>query len=476
MRRSRGWFVFIAAVVLGCITQSVAAAAQEADPVEELSKAVNDEPAIATPAEVDVDTAVSDEQIQARLQKIYDQVARAGWFGSIDVSVEDGVTTLRGVADKPSHRQWAEEFASRTEDVVVVINDLTVQERPWFDLEPASDRLKELGQNAVIALPLLIVSLVILFVFYFLAKLLTALFDRWSNHRIDSQLLQRVVSSVIFVTVMIVGVYIALRISGLGRLAFTVLGGTGLVGLAIGFAFRDIAENYLSSILISLNRPFRVGDLIEVEDYRGFVRRVTTRGTLLLTVDGNHVQIPNSTVYKSVITNHTASPRTRRDFDLGIGYDDSIAEAQRLLHECALEHPAVLSEPSPMILVDSLGASTVNLKVLFWIDLEHYDPIKVTSSLMRQAKTRLIESGISMPDEAREIIFPNGVPVQMLDGSTERSAGTGSVGVEASPEEQVCETEESESQSEAEGGLSAEQPVTSSVEEEEAISGESILT
>ena len=450
----------------------ISAPCQEPDIADELSIALDEEPAIATPDEVDVDTAVSDEQIQSRLQKIFDRVAAAGWFERIDVAVEDGVTTLSGMADTPSHRQWAEDFAGRTEDVVVVINQVKVMERPWFDLEPASERLKELGQNSIVALPLFIVSLVILTLFYFLAKLLTYLFDQWSNRRIDSQLLQRVVGSVIFVTVMIVGVYIALRISGLGRLAFTVLGGTGLVGLALGFAFRDIAENYLSSILISLNRPFRVGDLIEVEDYRGYVRRVTTRGTLLLTVEGNHVQIPNSTVYKSVITNHTASPSTRREFDLGIGYDDSIAEAQRLLHACAVEHPAVLIEPSPMILVDSLGASTVNLKVLFWIDLEHYDPIKVTSSLMRQAKTHLIESGITMPDEAREIIFPNGVPVQMLTGEV---SSTGDAAA-SSAETPLHPRDETQSQSAAEGGLSADHPTTSSVAEEEAIAGESILS
>ena len=178
----------------------------------------------------------------------------------------------------------------------------------------------------------------------------------------DSKLLRQVVATVIGVIVFLIGLHIALRISGLTRLATTLLGGTGLIGLAIEFAFRDIAENFLSSILLSLNHPFRVGDLIEVDGTTGFVRRVTTRATILATFEGNQVQIPNSTIYKGKITNFTASPLRRRDFTVGIGFDDSAQQAQSLIMGVLQDHEAVENEPEPTVLVESLGAATVNLR------------------------------------------------------------------------------------------------------------------
>ena len=148
----------------------------------------------------------------------------------------------------------------------------------------------------------------------------------------------------------------------------TVLGGTGLVGLVIGFAFRDIAENFLASLLISIQHPFAQGDLIAVAGHRGYVQRVNMRSTLLMTMEGNHLQIPNATIYKETIINYTSNPNMRLQFTVGIGYGDSINEAQSVAYEVLRNHPAVVDEPESLVLVDSLCAATVNLSILFWID------------------------------------------------------------------------------------------------------------
>ena len=108
-----------------------------------------------------------------------------------------------------------------------------------------------------------------------------------------------------------------LRVAGLTQLALTVLGGTGLIGIIIGFAFRDIAENFLASLLLSMRNPFNGGDLIEVAGYTGIVQNLNTRSTVLLTLDGNHVQIPNATVYKSTIKNYSSIPSRRAEFLVG---------------------------------------------------------------------------------------------------------------------------------------------------------------
>ena len=376
-----------------------------------LSLDADNKPVIATPDKIQVKPVAIDQDISGRLSRIF---TATGWFRDINIRTDEGVVFLAGVAGDKSRREWAESVAQKTSDVVAVVNNITVEDRPILDFGAAIISLKGLWRELIQLLPLLGIGLIVVFISYGLSKTTGSLAGRLASKRMHSQLLQQMISSVIAVMVMLVGLYIALKVSGLSRLAVTVLGGTGLVGIAIGFAFRDIAENYLASILISLNRPFNVGDLIEVGPSKGFVRQVTTRGTLLLTVDGNHIQIPNSTIYKSTITNYSASPRIRKEFMLGIGYDDSVSDAQSVLLKLLKDHDSVIEDPAPLILVDSLGSSTVNLKALFWLDAERFDAAAVCSALMRQAKTALAEANISMPDEAREVVFPLGVPVSIL--------------------------------------------------------------
>ncbi len=236
------------------------------------------------------------------------------------------------------------------------------------------------------------------------------------RHRIQARLMRNVVAGGIGVLVFLVGTYIVLRVSGLTQLALTVVGGTGLVGLAVGLAFRDITENFLASIFLSMQRPFETGDLIEVSGVTGYVQQLNVRTTILMTLDGNLVQIPNANVYKSNLCNFTTNSNRRDHFDVGIGYDDTIDEAQDIALQVLTDHPAVLSDPEPSVLVDSLGKATVNLRVYYWINGRKHSWLKVRSSVIRLVKRAYQKHGISMPDEAREVVFPQGIPVSMLDG------------------------------------------------------------
>ena len=135
------------------------------------------------------------------------------------------------------------------------------------------------------------------------------------------------------------------------------------------------------------------------------------RTTVLLTLDGNHVQIPNALVFSSIITNFSSNPGRRAEFTVGIGYDASVMKAQDVIIKALRAHPAVLEEPEPAALVDELGPSTVNLRVQFWFDGRTYSIFKVRSALMRQVKRALQDADIPMPDAAREVIFPKGLEV-----------------------------------------------------------------
>lgn len=362
------------------------------------------------PEKVDVKPVARDEEIEQRLNEIFAATKR---FDSANANVENSVVFLSGVAKQAEYKTWASDLAANTQDVAAVVNQMTVEEKSIWDFSEAFVELKEFRNGSIQAIPLIIFGMATLLVTWLLARLTAVIANRLLGKRIPNSLLRWVATRAIMLPVLIFGAYLVLRVSGLTQLALTVLGGTGLVGLVIGIAFQDIAENFLASILISVQKPFRIGDLITVDGHQGMVQRVTTRGTTLLTADGNHVQIPNSKIYKTTIENYTANPLRRLSFDIGIGYDDSTTEAQRIVLETIKGHSATLNDPAPRVLIENLGSATVNLKALIWIDGTKNDLNSVRSSCMRVAKQALLNSGVSLPDEAREVIFPDGVPVLM---------------------------------------------------------------
>lgn len=360
------------------------------------------------PADVEIDPVADDTEIAERLTKILQATT---WFKQPKAKVDEGVVFLTGRTQTPEHKTWAGDLARNTQDVVAVVNRIEVEARSLWDLSPAWLEMQSLARETIQVLPLFGVAVLVMLASFFASGYAVRLTRRFLKRRIKSPLLVSVSARAAAIPVFLFGLYLALRISGLTQIAATVLGGTGLIGLVIGIAFRDIAENFLASILISIQRPFALGDSITVDGYSGVVQSVTTRGTLLMTMDGNHIQIPNSAIYKSVIRNETANPKLRCEFLVGIDYGDSITRAQQVTMQVLREHEAVLQNPDPMVLVEELGASTVNLRVYFWINSHEHSAQKVRSSVIRLTKLAIESAGLTLPDESREVIFPRGVPV-----------------------------------------------------------------
>ena len=374
---------------------------------------------VASPRQVAVVPAAADEQIAGRLQDI---LRATGWFENPSVTVTDGVAFIDGTADTQDRRSWASNLADSTEGVVAVVNRITINADVGSTFDRALAESAGLVQQALQAWPLILLAIIIIAISWLVSLLVARIAHRLLIDRIDSPLLLNVVVRTIAIPVFLLGIYFVLRVAGLTQLALTVLGGTGLIGIIIGFAFRDIAENFLASLLLSMRNPFAGGDMIEVAGHVGIVQNLNTRSTVLLTLDGNHVQIPNATVFKSVIKNYSSIPSRRAEYVVGIGYDSSVSLAQRLIGAVLAEHSAVLDRPEPLVLVDELGDATINLRIFYWFDSAAYSPAKINSALLRQTKNALLRGGIELPDPAREVVFPRGVPIMQMEAAQPKAA------------------------------------------------------
>jgi small conductance mechanosensitive channel len=181
----------------------------------------------------------------------------------------------------------------------------------------------------------------------------------------------------------------------------------GISGFVLGFAFKDILSHFFAGIMLLLGRQFHIGDQIIVKEQEGTVERIELRALYLRTYDNRLVIIPNGDVFTSIVTSNTASPHRRREFLVGIGYDDDIDKAQRVALETMLHTPGVLQDPQPDVLVDELSASTVNLKLRFYMNSTRADYLKVGSECMRRVKLAFDREGISMPTDIQTVYIKN---------------------------------------------------------------------
>ena len=358
--------------------------------------------------DVAIEPTARDDQIDTRITEI---LRATGWFSGVEVRVDDGIVFLDGRTDSEDHRVWARELANKTQDVVAVVNRIEVESIADWTFAPAFEALNGVAKRLVAGLPLVVLALVVLPLAWWLSSLAANGLRRWLLGGLDSPFLRSVVARALALPIFLIALYIVLQVAGLTQIAVSLIGGAGVLGIIVGFAFRDIAENFLASLLLSIRQPFRAGDFINVEGQLGSVHSMNTRSTILISPDGNHIQIPNATVFKSIITNFTAAPEGRDSVAVGIGYDASINDAQDIVAGVLSRHEAVLAEPPPMVLVEALGSSTVNLRAYYWVNVREYSIFKVKSSVLRLVKKALMDAGVSMPDDAREIIFPEGVPL-----------------------------------------------------------------
>ncbi|MEC9334307.1 MAG: mechanosensitive ion channel domain-containing protein, partial [Pseudomonadota bacterium] len=251
-------------------------------------------------------------------------------------------------------------------------------------LSSAQSLLSQLWENFVYRLPGLALGLVIMAAFILLAPHIAKVLVKPLTRTTTSPLLRSVIQRSVSLVLILLGIYLFLFLAGLTGFAIAVVSGTGVVGLILGFAFRDIAENFISSLLLTIQRPFRIGDIVQINDFTGIIQKVTARATTLVDFDGNHIQIPNATIYKGVIKNLTANPLMRGQFVIGVGYDADIQQAQQIAQEITSAQDNVLIDPEPQILIDELGPSTYNIKVYFWVDVEKTSVLKMASVLMRK--------------------------------------------------------------------------------------------
>jgi small conductance mechanosensitive channel len=240
--------------------------------------------------------------------------------------------------------------------------------------------------------------------FYFLSRLLSKAVSRaLSATEATSQLLRNFLVTTVRRLTIVIGVIVGLAALevNIGPL-LAVIGATGFV---VALALQNSLGNFASGMLIMMFRPFDVGDAVEVAGVAGKIEAVSLLSTQMKTFDNKAVAIPNNEVWGGVITNITATGQRRVDMQFGIGYDDDIDKAQKILEDIISNHELVLKDPEPVIRLHELGESSVNFIVRPWA--KSGDVWTVFWDVTREVKKRFDHEGISIPFPQRDVHIYN---------------------------------------------------------------------
>lgn len=346
------------------------------------------------------DSATQDAAIAVRIRDILGEL---DGYEDVTVTVTSGIVTLKGTTLSSDLAEALSELVTRVDGVVAIRNDVVETTDVAERLSPAMERFRQRMGQVVAYLPLLAVAVLAFALIFGLGLLIARVRQPW-DRLAPNAFIADIYRTVVRLGFLIAGLVLALDILGATALLSTILGAAGIIGLAIGFAVRDTVENFIASIMLSIRQPFRPNDTIEINGDEGKVIRLTSRATILLSYDGNHIRIPNATVFKSRIVNFTRNAERRYLFDVGVAPDSDLALALRLAEDSLAALPFTLQTPAPSAWIQEIGDSTVTLRMTAWIDQRESGLLAAKSESIRLILNRFTESGIAMPEPTYRVI------------------------------------------------------------------------
>ncbi|MEM8526492.1 MAG: mechanosensitive ion channel family protein [Bacteroidota bacterium] len=289
------------------------------------------------------------------------------------------------------------------------INDI------WSNLQTYYDSI-------VALLPKILIATLVFSILFFLANQGKSFVTKRLSSRMDDPLLAKFLGRIVKTLGVVIALMIVLKILGLGDIAAGIFAGASFSAVVIGFAFKDIGENFLAGIILAFNRPFRVGDTVELDDVQGVVVTLNIRNTQIKTFDGKDVYIPNANVIKNPVVNYTIDGFLRQEFVVGLDYGSNVNHAMELILKELDQIDGILRETKkPNVFISDLNTSTLDLKVQYWLDTfdKKYSGLTLKTQAINRVLSTLDDAGFYLPGNVLELKNYNKDKIRMGDSSKE---------------------------------------------------------
>ncbi|SPJ34967.1 mechanosensitive ion channel family protein [Kushneria phyllosphaerae] len=401
-RRRLGVYALLVVLLLSALNMPSAHAAEELSAATQALNGSSGQTDSAEEARIETTPSPrKDSEIQTRIAGIFSEI---DGLDAVQISVVQGVVTLSGETANEKKAQQAISLASRLTDVVTVNDAINRTLDVQDNVSTVAQGLVAQARGLIKALPLLLVGIILFGLVTWFGAWLSRrqrLWQRLAPNPFVAELMSQTVR-VIFV---VFGLILALSLVGAETILGTLLGGAGVIGLAVGFAVKDTIENYIASLMLSIRQPFQARDQVVINGQEGIVVRLTSRATILMTLDGNQLRIPNADVFKGTILNYTSNPERRFTFELGVDADDDPLAAIKVGLDAIHQIQFVLNEPRAVGLITQVGDSNIVLEFQVWVDQSDTDFGKARSITIRETKHALEHAGFSLPEPIYRLRF-----------------------------------------------------------------------
>lgn len=278
-------------------------------------------------------------------------------------------------------------------------------------------------EGLVQSLPEIVSAILLIVLFSYLARLVRNVVRRLMGRVTDHGPVKSLLGNGAYVALWALGVFLALGVLQLDQAVTSLLAGVGILGLALGFAFQDIAQNFIAGILMALRRPFTDGDLVETSGHFGIVEDIDLRGTQIRTPQGQLVQIPNGEVYGGAIVNYTESGARRLDLQCGVSYGDDLEKARSVALDAMEALEGRDPERDPELFYEEFGGSSINFVLRVWLDdAQQSTFVRARSDAVIRLKKAFDEHDVGIPFPIVTLDFSDAgtrrldEPLQMLAG------------------------------------------------------------
>jgi len=269
-----------------------------------------------------------------------------------------------------------------------------------------ANRFYQWGIDTIQLLPNLIVALLLLLLFVFFARLIRRGVARLLTRFMHNEAVVRLIAKLAYIFVIAIGILISLEVLHLERTVTSLLAGIGVIGLGLGIAFQDLAANFISGVSMAMKNQVKIGDLIKTGEYYGTVTYVGLRETIIRTITGQDVIIPNKEIYQNPMIHYTAHKKRRIDLAIGVSYGEDLEHVERVTLEAIRGLNCLLKGQDVQLYFNQFASSSINLEVQYWISFRtHAEYVSAVSEGIKAVKAAYNANGITIPFPIRTLDF-----------------------------------------------------------------------
>lgn len=240
--------------------------------------------------------------------------------------------------------------------------------KKYYDL--VINKVTHWTEDLVVMLPNFVLAIIVMVLFVFLGKLSKSIISKVLFKTLNNRSLSSLISRIIYLIVLTIGAFAALSLMNLDKTVTSLLAGAGILGLALGFAFQDIATNFIAGFFMAAKRPFKIGQVIHCEGHSGIIKHIGIRTTEIASFQGQEIIIPNKLLFQNPLVNDSENVYKRIDLEVGVSYGEDLERVREITIDAVKNIPNIQKDKEISLFYKEFGGSSINFTIMIWVEFK----------------------------------------------------------------------------------------------------------